>query len=264
MPPELNDLWFLTREMGFWLHVTGPDTTWAVAGSVPLNTQVAAYVDWNMVGYPYFDNPVMTALEFKDMVESHNPTVSVLSMEVGDQSAPYGQRPIEDWEEMQHGKGYWVQLDGDGTIEFTNILSKSYFIDEINRNVELIQEMDAPPAAETKLDKAETELGSAIEGFEEDVVEWALVKMRRAVGHLMEAEDRGADCGMIIQNVYGLARTIADIAIEDAIEVAGEEDAHVLKAQEHYSSSVEMQENGMYEKAVKELRKAYREAIKAL
>jgi hypothetical protein len=125
-PPALNDLWFLNHRMGFWLNVTGPDIDWAVAGTVPMVTEINAEVDWNMTGYPYFDslpwNPPMRLLEFKNMVEAQNPTVNVLGVEVGDQSYPYNLRPLEDTDSMGHGRGYWVKLDGPATITFTNYI----------------------------------------------------------------------------------------------------------------------------------------------
>ena len=60
-----------------------------------------------------------------------------------------------------------------------------------------------------------------------------------------------------------MVRAIVDDALEDAIEMAGADNHHVLKAQQHYNKALDKIAEGKYDKAIKELKKAYKEAMKA-
>jgi uncharacterized repeat protein (TIGR01451 family) len=102
-PPQLNDLQFLYRHHGFWLHVTNA-TTLIIYGMPVSYTEITLLTGWNMVGYPsYVPTSVADALlgTGYDAVEGFDPGM------------PYNTVVLNDTYMMKPGEGYWVHVNAD-------------------------------------------------------------------------------------------------------------------------------------------------------
>jgi|GEM_PF-4544471 len=102
-PPQLNDLHFLVRQWGFWLHVNSA-TTLTIYGMAVSYTEIPLMAGWNMVGYPSMvSRSVADALAGTgyDAVEGFDP------------GAPYHTILLNDTYMMKPGEGYWVHVNAD-------------------------------------------------------------------------------------------------------------------------------------------------------
>jgi parallel beta-helix repeat protein len=94
----------LTRLVdGYWVNVTR-NSNFTIAGVVPLETEIHLRMGWNLIGFPSF-NTTYSVLDLKNAtgaiaVETFDPT-----------SPPYFLRKMQDWEVLQAGHAYWVQID---------------------------------------------------------------------------------------------------------------------------------------------------------
>jgi hypothetical protein len=102
-PPHLNDLQFLVRQWGFWLHVNNA-TTLVILGIPVTSTEIYLFSGWNMVGYP-------TEVS-KSVAEALNGT-GYDAVEGFDPGMPYNTIPLNDTYMMNAGEGYWVHVNVD-------------------------------------------------------------------------------------------------------------------------------------------------------
>ncbi|MCK4457033.1 MAG: hypothetical protein KAW39_04760 [Thermoplasmata archaeon] len=94
----------LNEMMGLWVNVT-EDWNLTVAGTVPAQTTIHLYEEWNLVSFPSF-NSSYTVYDLKVdtgavRVEGYDPTF------------PYQLRMLGDGEVLQAGLGYWVSVEAD-------------------------------------------------------------------------------------------------------------------------------------------------------
>ncbi len=150
------------------------------------------------------------------------------------------------------------------TVDITVESAESPEAEAIEPIIAVIEGMD-PEDAETEMEKAVTELNKAIDEFNNDRIDKALNKIAKAVKQLMKAQKEGANTQGVIDELVALVQGIAEEAIEDAIDTVGADNLHhVVKAQEHYDKACDEKLAGKYDRAIKEFKKAYREAMKAL
>ncbi|UCF15494.1 MAG: right-handed parallel beta-helix repeat-containing protein [Phycisphaerales bacterium] len=155
---------------------------------------------------------------------------------------------------------------GTDTVEIT-VVSVQDVVQDIIDYIELMLVEGVPPEAEKEMGKAVEELNKAIDEFNNDKIDRALGKIAKAVKQLMKAQKDGADTEdteAAIDGLVDLAQAIAEEAIDYASDTAGADNLHVVKAQEHYDNALQNEDDGKYDKAVKEFNKAYKEAMKAL
>lgn len=155
------------------------------------------------------------------------------------------------------------QLSDTDTVDITVQSAESPEAEAIGSIILVIKNID-PKDAEKEMDKAVTELNKAIDEFNNDRIDKALNKIAKAVKHLMKAQKKGADTQGVIIELVDLVEGIVNKAIEDAIEMVGANNLHVVKAQEHYYKALGNLAEGKYDAVIKEFKKAYREAMKAL
>jgi len=124
--------------------------------------------------------------------------------------------------------------------------------------------IEIPPEAQDEVDKAIGNLDDAITAFENNNPKKAYDEMVQVVHDLMKAMEVGADTLGTIEDILYLLDHLAKNAIQDAIEIVGEDDKTVEKAEGCYDQAMIYIDLGEYDKAILELRKAYEEAIKAL
>jgi len=137
-------------------------------------------------------------------------------------------------------------------------------VEDIIYDIELL---DVPEDAEKEVEKAVEELNKAIDEFDKDKIDKALDKIAKAVKQLMKAQKDGADADDVqdvIDDLVALAEGIAEEAIYYAVNTVGADNRHVVKAWEHFDKALGNKLDGKYDKAIKEFKKAYTEAMKAL
>jgi len=150
------------------------------------------------------------------------------------------------------------------TFKITVESAESPEAEAIEHIIDVLEEMDVPEDAEKEMEKAVTELNKAIDEFNNDRIDKVFNNIAKAVKQLMKAQKEGANTQDVIDQLVELVQGIAGEAIKDAIEVAGEDNPHVIKAQKHYDKAFGNLADGKYDRAIKEFKKAYREAMKAL
>lgn len=136
-------------------------------------------------------------------------------------------------------------------------------IAELEHLIARIERIEAPEKAQKELDKAVKELNKTKEEFDKGDTEKAIAKITKAVKHLMKAQEKGADTQHVIDNLVALVKAIVHLALEDAVEMVGVDHKHVVKAQKYYDKALDKLSEGKYDKAIKEFKKAYKEAMKA-
>ena len=127
---------------------------------------------------------------------------------------------------------------------------------------------DMKPTGDHKLDKtldkAIKDLDKAMNEFEKDKPDKAFDKIAKAIQHLEKAQKKGgAATQEIIDDLIDLVEGIVDKAIEEA-ELACEDDKHIQKAHKHYDKALDELAKEKYHKAIKEFRRSYKDANKAL
>lgn len=155
--------------------------------------------------------------------------------------------------------------DNDGgvstaTVEIT-IKSEVVIIEEIIDGINLL---DVPAKAEKEMDKAVVDLNKAIDEFNNYRNEKGFHNIAKGVKHLEKAQDKGADTQDFINDLVDFVLCSVYRALDEAYTMVGPDNHHVIKAQEHYNKALgELADGIKYDKAIKELRKAYKEAMKA-
>jgi parallel beta-helix repeat protein len=111
-PKGVKELFTIPHTHGYWINVT-QDSNITVAGIVPGFTKVPLRNGWNLVGYPSF-NTTYTVGDMKAdtgavRVEGFDPT-----------SPPYYLRKLDDWEFLETGFGYWIDVATDTSWHIRN------------------------------------------------------------------------------------------------------------------------------------------------
>lgn len=117
-PPGANTLTTLNPGDGLWVHATAPDD-WVVSGEEQPLLRIPLHEGWNLIAYP---------------LVSAKPIAEALSSIAGKYTAVYAYDPArpEPWlkhvpeappwasdlSQMAPGKGYWVKVTQDCTVEF--------------------------------------------------------------------------------------------------------------------------------------------------
>jgi hypothetical protein len=121
-PDTLTDL---DETMGFWIHVTSPDTL-VVAGSLPTTTDIhmcGTGAGWNLVGYPS-----TSAGDLPDVMEDHGVGTDfslVYAYHAADAADPWKlfDRMAPSWANdltaLTAGWGYWVKVSQTCTWDVT-------------------------------------------------------------------------------------------------------------------------------------------------
>ena len=152
--------------------------------------------------------------------------------------------------------------DGDfGTDTFNLIIENPMDVSEGVK--EDLEELDVPPEAEKEVDNAIKDIEKAMDEFEEGDFLKAFDKLEDAVDDLMDAQDDGADTQEIIDAIVDLVQGIVNQSIDNTIEMIGEDDKNVIKAQEKYDKALELLEDGKFDKAINQFEKAYKQIMKA-
>jgi len=134
-------------------------------------------------------------------------------------------------------------------------------IEEIIDGINLL---DVPAKAEKEMDKAVVDLNKAIDEFNNYRNEKGFHNIAKGVKHLEKAQDKGADTQDFINDLVDFVLCSVYRALDEAYTMVGPDNHHVIKAQEHYNKALgELADGIKYDKAIKELRKAYKEAMKA-
>ncbi len=126
-----------------------------------------------------------------------------------------------------------------------------------------LENLDVPPDAQKEVDKALIDLWAAIKDFNRDWFSHGIHKISKAIKHLMDAYDYGAEVQSIINTLVEMVQNMVDEAIIEAIEKAGEEDKLVIKALERYSQALAKVSEGQFDKAINLFEIAYRNAMRA-
>ena len=181
-----------------------------------------------------------------------------------------------DWKEYTgnftlsgEGKHYveFYSIDNVGNKE--EVKNQTHYVDQtpfsgyIKDQIIKLEELETPPGAKKKINKSIDKLNQAIDAFNDNDTAKAIGKIEKAVEHLMNAQDKGADTQAIIDDLVELVKTIVDKALEDAIEIVGSDHSHVVKAQQHYSKALDKIAEEKYDKAINKFQKAYEKAMKA-
>jgi len=99
----VNDLAYLDRTMGVWVHATG-NCTLTVEGQIPASTGITLHAGWNLVGFPSFTGRVMSDALWGTSADC---------VEVFDPADPELLRAMGPGENMVPGQGYWVHVVAD-------------------------------------------------------------------------------------------------------------------------------------------------------
>lgn len=118
-PAFVNDLTLMDERMGFWVHMTTPDTLTTV-GSRPASTSMSLHQGWNLVGYPSTQSkPVAQALT---SIEGKYTTV--YTYDASDPADPWKKYEVgaadNDLTVMEPGWGYWIEVTEPCTLTIAN------------------------------------------------------------------------------------------------------------------------------------------------
>ncbi len=119
--PAGSDLTAVDHTQGLWINVTSPAVL-PVTGTQPAITQIQLCTGWNLIGYPLAQaRPVSSAL-----ASITGQYVRVLGFELGDTGDPWEIHDVaapawaNDLQLMQRGRGYWVLVTEDTTLDYEN------------------------------------------------------------------------------------------------------------------------------------------------
>ncbi len=126
-----------------------------------------------------------------------------------------------------------------------------------------LKELEVPQKAEKEVNNAIKDIEKAMDEFEEGDFLKAFDKLEDAVDDLMDAQDDGADTHEVIDAIVDLVQGIVDQSMDNTIEMIGEDDKNVIKAQEKYDKALELLEDGKFDKAINQFEKAYKQIMKA-
>ena len=155
--------------------------------------------------------------------------------------------------------------DDDGGVDTASVEIIVQIPAEVTEElIEDIEDLDVPEDAEKEIGKAIKDLNKAIAEFNKDNPEKAIGKIEKAVKNLMKAQKKEAETQDVIDDLGDLVKGFAKSALDDAIEYAGEDDPNVGKAQKHYDKALDNLIKGKYDKAIKDFKNSYKEAMKAI
>lgn len=170
-----------------------------------------------------------------------------------------------------------ISIDGDYTIYYrsTDIAGNTEIAQSVTFKIrkipsKIVEEvismlinLEVPSEAQIHINKAMNKLNRSIIKFEKGKFYDAFFKIQYALEDLICAEIYGAEVQEAIDILVALVRGLADDAIEDAIEMVGEDNEFVLRALEKYDIALQKLSNEKYDKAVKYFKLAFKNAMKA-
>jgi hypothetical protein len=106
-PQQLNDLFTINNQKGYWINVTEGNVTLTLYGSVPISTTIFLHAGWNLVGYPTLNDSITIANAFLGTGADR--------VMVCDISEPYHLKEVGPSHVMKPGEGYWVHVTADTT-----------------------------------------------------------------------------------------------------------------------------------------------------
>ena len=104
---------------------------------------------------------------------------------------------------------------------------------------------------------------AAVEKFNEEDFYCGIQRIFKTMKHLIDAQDDGADIYMIGKVLVEMVINMAAKAIEDAIEILGEDNKFVIKAQEFFNDGLVKLSEGKYDQAINMFKHAYKFAMEA-
>ena len=160
---------------------------------------------------------------------------------------------------------YYGSIDNLGNFETPQMMivdiykSPSAITDKI---IEELENLDIPPGAQKEVDKALVDLQAAVEKFNEEDFYCGIQRIFKTMKHLMDAQNDGADVYSIGKVLVEMVHNMVVNAINDAIEMAGEDIKFVSKAQEFYNDALAKLSEGKYDQAINLFKHAYKFAMK--
>ena len=141
------------------------------------------------------------------------------------------------------------------------IITPSEFLEE---QISILENMEGlSKNAQKHVDDATKDLNKAIDEFDGYDWEDGFKYIEKAIKELMDAQKEDVDTQKVIDNLVELVQGMEDTAMEDAITRVGEDNNHIRDAQKDYESALEKLEDGKYDKAIKEFKKAFEDLMKA-
>jgi peptide/nickel transport system substrate-binding protein len=113
-----------------------------------------------------------------------------------------------------------------------------------------LQTLDVPHHAQKDVNKALIALQKALDQFNEDRFYLGLLKIHKAIIHLMDAQDDGANVQSNIKNTINMVQELVEAAIKVAIGLVGENNRFVIKAVKNFDKALLKVSEGQYEKAM--------------
>ena len=129
--------------------------------------------------------------------------------------------------------------------------------------IKILEDLDVPPGAQKEVDKALYDLQAALRKFDRGWFYVGIQRIFKAFKHLMDAQGDGADVFSIGFVLVGMVMNMVDNAINDAIELVGEDNKFIMKAQEFYNDALIKLSEGKYDQAINSFKHAYKFAMKA-
>ncbi|MFX0015703.1 MAG: Heimdall-CTERM domain-containing surface protein [Promethearchaeota archaeon] len=137
-------------------------------------------------------------------------------------------------------------------------------IEFIEEQIVLLENIKSSEAEE-EIETAIEYLSMAIEAFKIDLIRCAMNKIRLAVENLIDAQDEdGADTQEVIDNLINWVRCIVDQAMNTAIDLLGEENSHIIEAQEKCGTAFLKIDQGKYDEAITKFKEVYTDLMKEL
>lgn len=115
--PFGNDLTEMEPGKGYWILMTS-DNTLSITGTVPELTDIDLKTGWNLIGYNSLDSQPITDARSSitgnyDIIWEYNASDTIDHWKKYDPNAPFG----NDLTDMEPGKGYWILMNSDDTLE---------------------------------------------------------------------------------------------------------------------------------------------------
>jgi hypothetical protein len=118
-PSWMNTLYYLNEKDGIWIDMNNPDVL-SVSGTPPLNLEFSLQSEWNLIGYPYFDNKSINASLADVMSNVKSAFAYNASNDEWLSFDPKGPEFLNTLTEMRSGYGCWIRLYSSETWTLEN------------------------------------------------------------------------------------------------------------------------------------------------
>ncbi|KKN35508.1 hypothetical protein LCGC14_0782950 [marine sediment metagenome] len=129
--------------------------------------------------------------------------------------------------------------------------------------IDILLNLEIPEETEHLVEKAILFLTQAKEKFDKGMFYEAYEKIGDSILLLMAAGDMGANTQEIIDSLNFLTQYIVDTVMEITIDIVGEDNKFIIRAQEDYETALLMLDLEDYDQAVKFFKFSYRNIMKA-